>query len=592
MYFFITSLCCEASLPATVKSPLNQVGASMSKPKRHRRKPCCSKCGRPTRGHIGPHGKNCAMPDQRFEGAEELDVHRTSSEAPSTHSPRGRGRGRARIDWTPERPPAFNSFNAGHGGNKSYDDAQRFEIGRGRAVMDFWSQPRPGRHVLSSPRAKDTFWEASGRSLEPPRSGTSNNAPIGQDSFQRGYPDDYGVYSESSRQPVSFSQEAAGRQDRPSCRRDDEVVTEPSRPVSTAEERANRYDRHVRYHHDSLVDESSCRGRIVDNGHSSQQIRSQDYNCDCVHKSSDYIAPQSWQGRRMCDSSHRDYVSGNDRSTYCAPNYRHPPTHPPACHVGDSGQFRQNERTHGHNITPGAEHVSQRVASAALNGEFIDLCDLLNAGVDVDEFKSSIDSNGNLSFKSVKQSKSIVNVYKWLEAWGVYELIMVKAFGYELFVQMNRYRNFIIGLFQKFKAPQVITYDFKHRQRLSTCYSSNFVTLDHDLYVTIFDAQALRNVNKCNKCSSVDHSSVECPFKSSQQSSDPFRSKRGQSSSNQSSNVKGQVCQRFQNDSCRFGNKCRYKHECFECGGSEGFKSCSRCRKLLQGKDGTSQSTK
>lgn len=243
---------------------------------------------------------------------------------------------------------------------------------------------------------------------------------------------------------------------------------------------------------------------------------------------------------------------------------------------------------HLYNVSRGTEHVSHRVSSAALNGEFVEMSELLNSCVDVDELKSTVDNEGNISFKSVKTRKSVIGMYKWLEAWGIYELLLVRAYGFQIFAEMNIYRNFILGLFQKFKAPQVIMYDHKHRLRLAASRSFAFSKLDHDLYITTFDANALRSINKCSKCAATDHGANECPFKSSSGGNDSFRAKRNYSSAASQS----QVCQRFQDGTCRFGGKCKYKHACLECGGSEGFKTCSRCRRLLQGNDAASTGAK
>ena len=226
-----------------------------------------------------------------------------------------------------------------------------------------------------------------------------------------------------------------------------------------------------------------------------------------------------------------------------------------------------------HPVSRGAEHVNQRTRQAALSGEFVEMIDLLPSSSDSEEIKSYIDDKGNVNIKVAKQKKGITNALKWLEAWSYYELLLGQHYGLKLMVEMIEYRLFIIGLLVKYKLPQVLNYDAKHRQRLASSHSFSYNTLSYDLYITTFDHAALRSTGKCGKCGSFDHNAGDCQYRNSNsQGSEPFRAK---------TRSDGETCWAFQNGACKLGRKCRRKHICIGCGADEAFFKCSKCTKAL-----------
>ena len=173
-------------------------------------------------------------------------------------------------------------------------------------------------------------------------------------------------------------------------------------------------------------------------------------------------------------------------------------------------QFPCADSRHGQ-LDTGLEFLDHKTVESAVNGEFVNLEEFLCVNnADVDELRSVIDEMGNLQVKSVKSRKGISSVLKWLEAWVNYEMIMCKKYGYPIYYEMARYRAFIINISQKFKFSHVFSYDVKHRQRLANSRSCLYSAVDHDLYITIFDAGAVKNVARCAKCSSLEHSTSQC----------------------------------------------------------------------------------
>ena len=247
---------------------------------------------------------------------------------------------------------------------------------------------------------------------------------------------------------------------------------------------------------------------------------------------------------------------------------------------------------------PGTEHVSDRVRIAAIAGEFVNLFELLPCIIEYEfeEVRTVVDEAGCLNFRPVKPRRTITTSFKWLEAWCVYELLLVNARGVSVFNEMASYRNFMISLFTKFKFPFVLTYDMRHRQLLGASRSLNFSFLNNPLYVTTFDSNSLRTTARCARCNSTEHDTASCPFRAPGQATDlPRPSRRqGERSGNRQYGDRqsgdssgGQLCYQFQEGKCRAGGRCPRKHVCMGCGGPDGFRDCTKCKPKLASGSGT-----
>lgn len=246
----------------------------------------------------------------------------------------------------------------------------------------------------------------------------------------------------------------------------------------------------------------------------------------------------------------------------------------------------------------GTEHVRQRSRQAAIGGEYVDLTELLvsHASYDIDELRTVIDSSGCVSFRASRPRRVIGSSYRWLEAWTVLELIMAHVHGVEMFAEMARYRLFMLSLFSKYRLAYCLNFDIRHRQVLGANRSLNFSTIDYQLFIMMFDSLSLRAVTKCGRCSSTDHPTQECPmpFRAPGQGGDLPRGRRsGERQQGQGSQTdrSGEVCYLFQEGRCKAGAKCVRKHVCLNCGGSEPFKTCSKCKKSQKGGSGAGASS-
>ena len=221
-------------------------------------------------------------------------------------------------------------------------------------------------------------------------------------------------------------------------------------------------------------------------------------------------------------------------------------------------------------------HIDSKTALKALNGEFIQLEWFLdnNSCNDYESVDHGVDS----MLRPLRPRKLITSLYKWMEAWGHYEVTLVSSYGLDMYYELASYRSFILSLTDKYKIPFILTYDERHRAALGRARSFDFSYFNNQLFVTIFDVSSLRAVTKCTKCASSDHGTKDCPFRggapaggvSTQGSGEKF-ARAGKQSVDPS-----EICIRFQDGSCRF-RKCPRRHCCLLCGGPKGAKSCDDC---------------
>lgn len=221
-------------------------------------------------------------------------------------------------------------------------------------------------------------------------------------------------------------------------------------------------------------------------------------------------------------------------------------------------------------------HIDARAAQIALQGEFVHLEQFLNCNLNEYEEVRVVDSTSGLQLKSSRPRKMLTSMYKWMEAWGFYECLLVCHYGVELYLEMVEYRLFIQSLTDKYKVPHILTYDERNRSALGRARSFHFTRFDQQLYVTIFDASALKAVTKCPKCSSVEHNANECPFRGTGPKGASGQSSLADKGKGKQPADPNEVCIRFQDGSCKYAN-CRRKHACIICGGPKGAKSCPTC---------------
>ena len=243
--------------------------------------------------------------------------------------------------------------------------------------------------------------------------------------------------------------------------------------------------------------------------------------------------------------------------------------------VGPNGTTQPRLQDNQHRrMEKGLEFLSSDTVERALMGECVSLESFLCPNNnDVDELRSCIDEYGNVQVKSVRSKKVVNSIIKWLEAWVNYEMVLCKKYGYCVYREMARYRAFMISNSQKFKFAHVAMYDLKHRQRLANEGSFLFSNVDQDLYLTIFDAGALKSTGKCARCSSTEHHTSQCDRTTGGGRGTNTRA-RGQNRARGGGSARSEICYSFQSGQCKWGGECYRRHKCAGCGGDSPQNSC------------------
>lgn len=237
----------------------------------------------------------------------------------------------------------------------------------------------------------------------------------------------------------------------------------------------------------------------------------------------------------------------------------------------------------------GFEHVNQRTIRAAINGEFVDLNELLSHKSDIhSELQSKINEEITLKVRSGKTGNNIRGIVSWCEAWSIYERIMCYYHGPKAYREMSKYRSWILDLAQERKAPYILNYDENHRRRLSYVRSVRFHSFNHDLYVRIFDGNSFKSAGRCQRCAGSDHGTQDCPYvgagssPSNFKSQEAFRGKAGPGTRRNQEGVgqdpEAAPCIMYNRGTCRFGNRCRRRHVCIVCDRPEPVTECQHCR--------------
>ena len=216
--------------------------------------------------------------------------------------------------------------------------------------------------------------------------------------------------------------------------------------------------------------------------------------------------------------------------------------------------------------------VSEKVATAALSGEFVNMEDLLTQYSSCsNDFKTFTDSSGVVHMKPSRAKRSVSNVFRWLEAWSRYEKVLVKGYGLRILDVLVDYRMHIVGLAQQYNWSAVLMYDVRHRSKIACQKSLEFTRIDQNLYLSVFTNAVVKNYQSCTKCNAFDHMHFECPFLVNESQRKPGSKSRKE--------IQSEVCRLFNENRCKYGNKCHRKHVCSGCEGTDSFRNCKKCNK-------------
>ncbi len=221
-----------------------------------------------------------------------------------------------------------------------------------------------------------------------------------------------------------------------------------------------------------------------------------------------------------------------------------------------------------------SQGVSVKTIETSLRGEFAVLQDYMtpigaSAHIATNELITELDSDNNVVYRPKKHTRKVNNFDAWLQAWSLYERLLVSVYGPRVHEYMSEYRSFMHDANRKYTWHALALYDYKHRVRLSNGNTLlerlSFHDPSYDILATVLDATAVRpNAPRCPRCRGYDHTIADCPFPEGPR---PQAAARSQ--------IQNEVCQNFNRERCSLGDKCRRKHVCKGCAGKLPYTKCS-----------------
>ena len=166
---------------------------------------------------------------------------------------------------------------------------------------------------------------------------------------------------------------------------------------------------------------------------------------------------------------------------------------------GRPGRIPQKQDQNAVNTSRGdtaiPAHISPKLTAQCQNGEYVNLYELLpHDPLPCNEMVAVQNTDGTVSFQQRKVKKSIDNFDNWLNAWSVFEqLVVISKPTMYMYSKLAQYRQFIHRCDRKFLWHAVSTYDTRFRAKLSETKSFMYDTVDNMLYVSIL----ISNPRRC-----------------------------------------------------------------------------------------------
>ena len=231
----------------------------------------------------------------------------------------------------------------------------------------------------------------------------------------------------------------------------------------------------------------------------------------------------------------------------------------PAVHLGD-----------------GLPPIPAKIATRILNGEFVDMVDLLPEAWSV---RKGDESAGKKGAKTKKKSEDI---HIWLQCYAVYVGVMATKHP-ERVPELMSYMINIIRASQEFENSAWIAYDAAYRRQAASTGHTSWSKINPSLYALCFTGKAKQGV-RCSHCLSSTHKSEECTLVGDD---DPDLGKRMKAiesavlalATNPSTKPKQppkpqEICRLYNERRCRF-HFCRYRHVCQSCEGNHPISDCT-----------------
>ena len=221
--------------------------------------------------------------------------------------------------------------------------------------------------------------------------------------------------------------------------------------------------------------------------------------------------------------------------------------------------------------------VSDKQIKQILQGEYCELPILLTPEIEtINESKyEAIIEDGKFTCKVKETKRDITSIILWLEAWSLYEKIMLEYHGIQAFVPLYDYKMRVLAWYKKYTWASIYSWDMKVRQEKGN-KSINFVEHDAALFDHHFDATTYKQKpkGKCAYCKE-DHKGNTCPFQKEPGAGAGTGTGQRREGIGQYryGAARPDTCYFFNTSTC-FNKYCTRWHACKNCGGPSPYFEC------------------
>ena len=178
------------------------------------------------------------------------------------------------------------------------------------------------------------------------------------------------------------------------------------------------------------------------------------------------------------------------------------------------------------------------------------------------------------------KKRQIQTIAQWMQAFTIFTAALVSAHP-SATLELLAYSLTIIKASQQYDGLLWRSYDVNYRVAAAASGNRKWSRLDTDLFTRFFTGRA-RLFNPCSVCDSVSHGAADCPKAASRTASKrefprtggsatpPFKKRRPFHKTWASD-----ICADYNaKGACAFGERCKFRHVCADCGGGHCAKSC------------------
>ena len=192
--------------------------------------------------------------------------------------------------------------------------------------------------------------------------------------------------------------------------------------------------------------------------------------------------------------------------------------------------------------------------------------------------------------KKKKHRERIHDYYSWLVAYtGFIDAVLTKH--PDLWKELIQYRVILSEFDVRYNWSAVQMYDLKFRSQMACSKSLKFGHIDTDIMLLTLTPDTLKDTTRtCYRCKSALHVAKKCHFQeecpleaapTDTPKSSKFNSFQNKFKNKSSSSFANEVCHKYNQGTCMYGERCYRQHKCILCGNRAPIFSCSTCSRTL-----------